>query len=124
MDQDILLITANPAEVGWSLDIDIVNGEARLVPGEINVRLQRAAVASYIVRGSIPGQELVGADWPGYLSGSVSLVECDNQVKALMEQYAGVSSMEEAPYPLYMEDADGLHITLTSLKASGTGGLV
>ncbi len=123
MPQDLLLIVPK-SPTDWDLDIDIVNGVGVEVPlGNNNVGRQRVAVAAYIGKGTIPGQEEVGADWAGFLANRVSLVECDNQVKANMEEYAGASQMEESPYPIYNRDDGGLSISLVSLTPPAVTGV-
>ena len=125
MGQSDFLLTVFPDD---RLDIDIVNGIVVEVPEpvDINTQRQRAAVSAYIAKGSIPGQETLGADWAGFLSGSVSLMECDNQVKATMETFAQVSQLADNPYPLYQKTGDGgMEISLLSIpKVSAPGGSV
>ena len=124
MAQDLLLITPLTSSSEWGLDIDIVGGKAREVPGEEeNTKRQRVAVAAYITKGTIPGQEDIGADWAGFLANRSSLLDCDNQVKANMEQFANASQLIDAPYPIYQKAEDGLKISLISLKKPAVAGV-
>ena len=53
--RDLALIT--PTEkTNWCLDFDIIDGYPRYVPTERNTQDQRAAVAAYMIRGTIPGK--------------------------------------------------------------------
>lgn len=125
MARDLLLITPRQENSTWGLDINIVGGSAVLVPGDSakNTQIQRVAVASYLCKGTIPGQEGVGADWPGFLAGKVALIDCDNQVKSNMEALAQASMLPESPYPLYTRDETGVHITLYALQTPAVNGV-
>lgn len=122
--RDLLIIMPKDADAGWTIDIDIVDGVARYTPdNKGSTNTQRVAIASYICKGTIPGREDIGADWPGYLAGRVSLLECDNQVKSNMETFASASQIAESPYPMYHRDESGVHISLIALKAPAVPGV-
>jgi hypothetical protein len=104
---DALLITPKQ-EASWRLDIDVVDGELVIVPGEEeNVNRQSAAIAALFSINTIPGREELGTDWGKYLAGQSSLVECDNTVKNNMEEFADISSLTKAPIPIYTRDKSG-----------------
>jgi hypothetical protein len=85
-------------------------------PDENNDR-QRAAIAAFFQKNLIPSARDVGADWTGYLSGDVDIVQIDNQVKQSISQYAESPFYTETPVPMYIPDENGrLGITLAELK--------
>lgn len=116
--RDISLIGPPSQDSTWTLDINVIQGRPALVPGEEeNTKKQRAAIAVYMAKGTIPGLEGFGVDWPGYIAGKVSLVECDNQAKANMEALANVSSSPDVPYPMYLKGERGeIQIALVLLN--------
>lgn len=111
------LIIVPVGEADWHLDVDVVEGELLLVPGdESNENIQNAAIAALFSVGTIPGREELGTDWGGYLAGQKSLVECDNEVKSNMEEFTNVSSLANSPIPLYEKDpAGGIRIQFLQL---------
>lgn len=106
--RDIALIT--PSEkTDWCLDFDVVDGQARFVPAERNTQDQRAAVAAYMLRGSIPGKPELGIGWSELYQGNYeeTLVSIDNEVKQAIQQYAAIPEGPNGMYvPVYdMKDA-------------------
>ena len=113
---DMMIIVPTDKQADWYMDIDIIKGKAVDVPGDLtNTKIHRAAVASVLARGSIPGREDIGADWAGLAAGKTSFVEVDNQVKANMEEYAGASTLDSSPFPVYEKTEDGLRVSLVTL---------
>lgn len=120
---DMMIITPSDTSADWHMDIDIINGKGKEVPGGYkNTMIQRAAVASVLAKGTLPGREDIGADWAGLSAGKTSFVEVDNQVKANMEVFAGASTLEESPYPVYEKTEDGLRVSLVALTAPTISG--
>lgn len=90
----------------WCLDIQMENGRARQLPLGIENNVQRAALAAYILSGTIPGQRSVGVPWADYDTGEASIVDMDNIVKRQIDTYAG-SGFVQGPMPLYIPDETG-----------------
>ena len=109
MDLEIHVTTDN------LLDIDVINGWPTLM-NTSNTPRQRAAVASYIARGSIPGQTSIGAEWAAYIAGQRSLVEIDNQVKQNIQDMCGEGSIMNQMMPLYVPSDGGISIRLWDMS--------
>lgn len=117
MAMDLELIVPTRRDEGWMLDIDIVGG----IPGTVspeNTPRQRAAVAAYILLGSIPGQSSIGVDWGGYASQKVSLIDIDNQIKKSIQDKSGNGGeISSQLIPLYELDESGsLQLKLWDLE--------
>lgn len=98
--RDLMLITP-PTGEQWCLDFDIVNGVPKFVPTERNTQDQRAAVAAYMFRGTIPGKPELGIDWSALYQENYqeTLVTVDNEVKQAIQEYAAVP---EGPNGMYV----------------------
>ena len=57
---------------------------------------QRAVVAAYIEKNSVPGLEDSGVDWPGYLTGTLNPRELDAEIRNSMHWQTG--STKFIPY--------------------------
>ena len=113
--RDLLLITPKSPQDEWCLDFDIVNGIPRFVPQERNTQDQRAAVAAYTFRGTIPGKPEVGIDWSALYEEdyNASLVTIDNEVKQAIQQYAAIPEGPNGMYvPVYETTSKGLNLSI------------
>lgn len=113
--RDLLLITPAKPEDTWNLDFDIVHGVPRYVPEERNTQDQRAAVAAYMFKGSIPGKPDMGVNWsalyePNY---EETLVTIDNEMKQNIQQLAAAPTTMNSMYvPLYNITEDGIELSI------------
>lgn len=106
--RDLKLITPTDPEAVWSLDFDIIDGRPQFVPYDRNTQDQRAAVAAYMSKGTVPGKPDLGINWAGLYSGSEeTMINIDNEIKRAIQQYAGIPEGPNSTYvPLY-EIKDG-----------------
>lgn len=112
--RDLYLLTPIDREkASWYLDIDIIDGVPRHVPYERNTQDQRAAIAAYTVRGSIPGKPDVGVDWSALYMQDATVLDIDNEIKQNMQKYAATGGTASQQYmPLYLRDKDGVHVVV------------
>lgn len=113
--RDVLLITPAERGEGWCLDFDIVNGYPKYVPQDRNTQDQRAAVAAYTFRGTIPGKPDLGVDWSGLYSSEEreTIVEIDNEVKQAIQQYAAIPEGPNSLYvPMYGYGEEGIELAI------------
>lgn len=103
--RDFKLITST--DNSFSLDIDIIDGQAELVFEEQNTQDQRAAVAAYQAAGTIPGMETEGIRWQDLYSGQETMIDIDNQIKQNIQNKAGGDGTLGGTYtPLYVQNTD------------------
>ena len=83
--RDVLIITpTDQSTASWNLDIDIIDGVPDYVQEEGNTADQRAALASVMMIGTIPGLPDVGVAWSDMYNSAANdtdIVTIDNQVK-------------------------------------------
>lgn len=103
--RDILLIY----DENNIVDIDIVNGEPRYVLEEQNTQDQRAAVAAYMTKGTIPGMLDTGVDWSSLYSHDKSLIDIDNQIKRQITAFA-VGNTGTGFSPVYRSNKGRLEV--------------
>lgn len=112
--RDLALIT--PAEpTDWCLDFDIINGCPRYVPTDRNTQDQRAAVAAYMMRGTIPGKPELGIGWSELYQEDYeeTLTVIDNEVKQAIQEYAAVPEGPNGMYvPVYDTKENGIEIAI------------
>ena len=113
--RDLLLITPPQEEKSWCLDFDIIDGQPVYVPQDRNTQDQRAAVAAYMFRGTIPGKPDLGIDWSGLYNSEEreTLVEVDNEVKQAIQEYAAIPEGPNSMYvPLYGYSEEGINLAI------------
>lgn len=93
------------------LDLDIIDGFPALVLNEDQNEDQRAAIATYICIGTIPGMRSVGIDWESYYSQKSSAIDISNQAQQMINNYAGSATHPYTPY-LY-QTSEGATIVTT-----------
>lgn len=112
--RDLILIT--PTEKSnWCLDFDIINGVPRYVPYERNTQDQRAAVATYMLKGSIPGKPELGIGWGNLYQSDYeeTLTAIDNEIKQAIQEYAAVPEGPNSMYvPVYNKQEEGVGVTI------------
>lgn len=113
--RDLLLRTPSDPEEEWCLDFDIIDGIPRFVPQERNTQDQRAAVAAYMFRGTIPGKPDIGIDWSALYQEDYneSLVTIDNEVKQAIQTYAAIPEGPNSMYvPIYETSEKGISLSI------------
>ena len=112
--RDLALIT--PTEpTDWCLDFDIVDGYPRYVPESRNTQDQRAAVAAYMTRGTIPGKPELGIGWSELYQENYeeTLISIDNEVKQAIQEYAAIPAGPDGMYvPVYDMKEEGVEIAI------------
>lgn len=112
--RDLLLITPSQDEQ-WCLDFDIIDGIPKFVPQERNTQDQRAAIAAYMFRGTIPGRPELGIDWSALYREDYqeTLVSVDNEVKQAIQEYAAVPEGPNGMYvPIYGTTENGIELAV------------
>lgn len=105
-----LIVPAEPDKADWNLDIDIIAGAPVLLPYPRNNQDQRAAVAAYMVRGTIPGQPDTGIEWTELYEQNTTILNIDNSIKQNIQKYAGMPGTAVQNYtPVYTKDDSGIH---------------
>lgn len=69
-------------------DFELVEGMSLATTGDEELR-QRAYIAAYLQKSTIPGLEDTGIDWPGALTGSLNPRELDSQIRESMYEFTG-----------------------------------
>lgn len=106
-------------------DIDVSStGDPVYVDTEGETQDQRAAVATTIVQGSIPGATTVGVDWSAlYKSGSESqnVLTIYNNAQQMISMCAGSETVPTAQYmPLLTKDSDTHTIKIKTVKSGSS----
>ena len=110
----MLIQPQDPQNEAWCLDFDIIDGYPRLLPYERNTQDQRAAVAAYMYRGTIPGKPDLGINWTGlYEDKEETLIALDNEVKQAIQSYAAIPNGPNSVYvPIYQRDEEGIKLSI------------
>lgn len=110
--RDIKLMQPPSPEEEWNLDIDIIDGYPTFLDMAEMTSDQRAGVAAYVSKGSIPGMLTVGIQWSDYFQqeSSDGYVKISNQMSQMVQTYG--SSPEDRQsnkmyYPLAVLGEDG-----------------
>lgn len=74
------------------LDIDFINGEPAYLDYEDQTNDQRAAVACYMVKGTVPGREDLGVSWGKEFSNEHTVLNLSNEVQQAVQSMAGSST--------------------------------
>lgn len=108
-----LHVPGNPEETSWNMDIDVIDGFPRLVPAERNTQDQRAALATYTVKGTIPGKADEGIDWGLLYNQGATILDIDNSIKQNIQQKAAIPGTATQTYiPIYTKDESGMHAVI------------
>lgn len=107
--RDLVVIYPTNDDVSWDLDLDIVKGQPRYVNEAGQTQDQRAAIASLIGKGTIPGNLTLGVDWGSLLTDKVSLIAVDNEVKQMISRFAAIGNDEQlvSYIPIYQKNKKG-----------------
>jgi len=108
---DLLLVTKDNI---W--DIEVHNGSPRVISDD-NEKVQRAMIASFIQKDTLPLMPNTGLDWSKYLTGEMSLSEIDAKARANINLY-----MESLMYVPYYKVVNGqLIYNITKVEINGAG---
>ena len=112
--RDFKIIVPNDRkEANWNMDIDIIHGFPVYVPYERNTQDQRATLAAYTVKGTIPGMPNAGIDWSSLYNQGATVTDLDNAIKQNIQEKAGIPGSATQSYiPLYVKDEDGIHVAI------------
>ena len=112
--RDLRLIMPSEPNQGWTMDFDIINGSPAFLAYDRNTQDQRAAVAAYTVRGTIPGMPEEGISWSElYENSDETLIVIDNEIKQPIQAKAAVADQIAGMYiPAYDFTEDGVQLTI------------
>ena len=120
--RDVLIITpTDQSTASWNLDIDIIDGVPDYVQEEGNTADQRAALASVMMKGTIPGLPDEGVAWSDMYNSAANdtdIVTIDNQVKKSIQNNVASGSYNNSYTPVYSHDKKG-NISVGIYKAGG-----
>lgn len=98
---------------GWCMDIDIIDGFPVLLAEERNTQDQRAAIATYMVMGTVPGMPNAGIDWSLLYNQGATITNVDNAIKQNIQDKAAIPGMATQTYiPIYTKDEAGIHVAI------------
>jgi hypothetical protein len=96
----------------FDLDIDILNGYPKQLNGSANAEKQRAYIATYTKKGSMPLAPDEGIDWADFASGSKQFVEIVTQIQKRLADHIGIGK-----FAAQLKEEDGiLKIGLIDLR--------
>lgn len=108
---------------GFDIDVS-ATGDPVYVDTEGETQDQRAAVATAIIQGSIPGAPTVGVDWSAlYKAGSEgqNVLTIYNNAQQMIAMCAGSETVPTAQYmPLLTKDEDTQMIKIKTVKSGGS----
>lgn len=110
--RDIKIIQPSTQEEQWALDIDIIDGYPEDLQEAEMTTDQRAGVAAFVSKGTIPGMLDVGIQWSDYFQqgSSDGYIKVTNQMNQMVQAY-GTSpedrSENQMYSPLAILNADG-----------------
>lgn len=108
-----IIVPEDRTKVDWNMDIDIIDGFPSFVSYERNTQDQRAALAVYTVKGTIPGMPDVGVDWSLLYNQGATVIDIDNEVKQNIQNKAAVVGTATQTYiPIYTSDETGIHVAV------------
>ena len=108
-----IIVPEDRDRAGWNMDIDIIQGVPTLLEYERNTQDQRAALAAYTVKGTIPGKPDVGVDWSLLYNQGATVIDLDNSIKKAIQEKASVIGTANQNYiPIYTKDSEGIHVAI------------
>lgn len=110
--RDVRIITPiDRTKAKWVMDIDIVNGFPVYVPDERNTQDQRAALATYMTKGTIPGMPDIGVDWSALYQQNSTILNIDNEIRQNIQRFATTINPSSQSYmPVYTSDKNGIQV--------------
>lgn len=112
----------------WTIDIDVIDGYPTLLKESSMTMDQRAALASVMSRGTIPGKLSIGVEWSSLYSSDTAKgwVDIDNQIKQNIQDY--VSDPDDAGsskagkyYPIFIEQDGKISVQVINTEAMADG---
>lgn len=88
----------NVVEEGQGVDIDIINGEPAYLAYEDQTYDQRAAIAAYTVKGTVPGARDYGVAWTDQYTQNNTAMQLSNDVQQMVQQESAPSGDGGANY--------------------------
>lgn len=116
--RDVLVVTPKEhTDTSWNLDIDIIDGYPVLLPEASDTSDQRAALAAYQAKGTIPGMADTGIDWSQLYTKEKTLVNINDQIQKNIQDKVATATVSAMYIPLFknVNKVEGLKISL--LKA-------
>lgn len=113
--RDVLVVTpSNPSDKGWNLDIDIIDGQPVLLQEASDTADQRAAIAAYQAKGTIPGMPDIGIEWAALYTKETTLVNINDQIQKNIQEYVSSETTSNMYIPLFKDEekTEGLKISL------------
>lgn len=108
-----LIVPPDRGNSSWNLDIDIINGSPSFVDYIRNTQDQRAAIATYMVKGSVPGKPESGVDWARLYNQEATILDIDNEIKLNIQDKAAIPGTSAQTYmPIYTKDENGIHAAI------------
>lgn len=108
-----IIVPRDRTKENWNMDIDIIDGYPVFVQTPRNTQDQRAALAAYAVKGTIPGKADAGIDWSLLYNQNATVLDIDNAIKQNIQKDAGVPSTASQSYlPIYTKDESGIHVVI------------
>lgn len=108
-----LIVPIDRSKDAWNLDIDIINGVPVFVDYIRNTQDQRAAIATYMVKGSVPGKPEAGIDWGRLYTQDATILDIDNEIKRNIQDKAAIPGSPVQNYmPIYTKDDTGIHAAI------------
>lgn len=105
-----IIVPEDRTKAEWTMDIDIIDGYPVLLPYERNTQDQRAALATYYVKGTVPGMPDEGIQWSQMYTQGSTIISLDNAIKQNIQSKAGVPGTATQTYlPIYTKDDEGIH---------------
>lgn len=129
--RDIVITQKRPDENdprGWTIDIDVVNGHPTLLKEYSMTMDQRAALASVMSKGTIPGKQSIGIEWSSLYGNDTTKgwVDIDNQIKQNIQDYVSDpdnsgSSKVGKYYPIFVEQDGVISVQVINTEAMTDG---
>lgn len=73
----------------FNTDINIENGRAEELVDDNAIQAQRATVAGYMIKGTVPLIPDAGVEWDAYATREKTLLEMDGQVRQSVSTFVG-----------------------------------
>lgn len=108
-----IIVPQDRTKEAWNMDIDVIQGFPVFVDNVRNTQDQRAALAAYMVKGTVPGKADIGIDWSLLYNQNATVLDIDNAIKQNIQKNAGTPSTANQSYlPLYTKDEKGIHVVI------------
>lgn len=112
----------------WTIDIDVIDGFPTFLKEPSMSMDQRAALASVMSKGTIPGKQSIGIEWSSLYSNDTSKgwIDIDNQVKQNIQDYVSDpddtgSNKTGKYYPIFAENDGVISIQVINTGAMSNG---